>query len=141
MRLTALTIRLRIDTTEWAWSTNDDRKINKHERHRLIQTWKEAARLAMRSWLNTHPDVSRPLPFAVVQVVIPFDKRRRRDPHNWCGTVLKAVVDGMVKAGAWPDDTPEWVGHREPVLYVTKDRGARPEVLVTFGEKGMIHDS
>lgn len=52
----------------------------------------------------------------IVQVEIPFTRHRRRDPHNYCGTIVKAIIDGLIHAGAWPDDTPEYVGHREPVI-------------------------
>ena len=37
---------------------------------------------------------------------------------NYVGTVVKAVIDGMVDAGCWPDDTAEWVEIRQPVLAV-----------------------
>ena len=29
---------------------------------------------------------------------------------------LKAIIDALVAAGVVPDDTPEWIGHREPRL-------------------------
>ena len=40
---------------------------------------------------------------------------------NYVGTVVKAIVDGMVDAGCWPDDTAEWVEIRQPVLVVGGD--------------------
>ena len=55
-------------------------------------------------------------PPTIVQLEIGFSTTRRRDPHNYCGTVLKAVIDALVNKGLWPDDTPEWIGHREPIL-------------------------
>jgi hypothetical protein len=58
------------------------------------------------------------LPPAIVQVVIPFAQKRKRDPHNYCGTVLKAIVDGLVEEGLWPDDNPEWIGHRESQMII-----------------------
>lgn len=54
-----------------------------------------------------------------VVVTLPVVDRRRRDPHNYAPTV-KAVVDGLVDAKLWPDDTPEWVSVSEPVLEVRK---------------------
>jgi hypothetical protein len=60
--------------------------------------------------------MKNPQPPSVVSLTLPVKDRRKRDPHNYCGTVLKAVIDGLVQAGAWPDDTPEYVGHREPVF-------------------------
>jgi crossover junction endodeoxyribonuclease RusA len=37
-----------------------------------------------------------------------FATNRRRDPHNWMPTA-KAIVDGMVDAGVFPDDSTEHV--------------------------------
>lgn len=56
-----------------------------------------------------------------VAVTLTVRDRRRRDPHNYYPTV-KAIIDGLVDAGGWPDDTPEWVTTREPVLRVGSDR-------------------
>jgi hypothetical protein len=64
------------------------------------------------------------IPPSIVRVTIPFTQHRRRDPHNYVGTVVKWIIDGLVYAGAWPDDTPEWVEVLEPVL--VKD----PELMV-----------
>lgn len=50
-----------------------------------------------------------------VTVRIPVQGRYRRDPHNYV-PVAKAVVDGLVKAGVWPDDNPTFVTVMEPVL-------------------------
>ena len=55
---------------------------------------------------------------ARVQVILTFREKRRRDPHNYVGTVVKALVDGLVRVGVWPDDTPEWVTVAEPVIRV-----------------------
>lgn len=49
-------------------------------------------------------------------VQIPVRGRRRRDPHNYTGTVVKAIVDGLVDAGFWPDDTGEHVTIVDPML-------------------------
>lgn len=53
-----------------------------------------------------------------VQVVLPFRDRRRRDPHNYTSTVVKAIVDGLVQAGLTPDDTPEWITVLDPELVI-----------------------
>ncbi len=50
-----------------------------------------------------------------VQLTLDVPDSRRRDPHNYYPTV-KAVVDGLVDAGCWPDDTPEYVTTLEPIL-------------------------
>ena len=54
----------------------------------------------------------------------PVVDRRRRDPHNFAPT-LKHVIDGLVDAGLWPDDTPEYVRTLEPALAVRRDRLVR----------------
>jgi hypothetical protein len=54
---------------------------------------------------------------SLVTVHIPVKGNRRRDPHNWFPTI-KPIVDGLVDAGLWPDDTPEWVRCTEPILEI-----------------------
>jgi crossover junction endodeoxyribonuclease RusA len=56
---------------------------------------------------------------SMVCVTLDVPDRRRRDPANFFPCV-KAIVDGLVDAGWWPDDTPEWVTVCEPVLRVGK---------------------
>lgn len=69
------------------------------------------------AWLTIAPDLRlKPMPPTIVQLEIGFPQNRTRDPHNYCGTVLKAVVDALVGIDLWPDDTPEWIGHRESIL-------------------------
>jgi len=101
------------DIPDAPWSTNDDRRMHPLERHGRIQRWKEATAWYVKKY-RIGPVPSK----IVVHVRIPFGSKRKRDPHNYCGTVVKAVVDGLVLAGVVPDDTPEWVGHREPTLAV-----------------------
>lgn len=100
------------------WSTNQDRNLNPYKRAERVKLWKQVAYLHAKALYREHGN--QPFDPSIVQIHIPFSQERRRDPHNYCGTVLKAVIDGLVLAGLWPDDTPEWVGHREPVLYKGK---------------------
>jgi Holliday junction resolvase RusA-like endonuclease len=114
--------------TEPAWSTNQDRKMNHFERHKYVTAWKNSARMGWKTLPideRTELMSEGTLPPAIVQVVVPFFQKRRRDPHNYCGTVLKAIVDGLVEEGLWPDDNPEWIGHRES--------------QITIGNQGLIH--
>ena len=88
--------------------------MHHHERAQRILAWKEAAYLAFRQHrVVFHVPPPEPL---LVTIEIPFTTNRKRDPHNFCGSVLKAVIDGMVRAGVVPDDKAEWIGHREPRL-------------------------
>lgn len=56
-----------------------------------------------------------PLGPSYVYVTLPVRTAARRDPHNFVPTV-KAIVDGLVDAGVWPDDNSEWVTVVEPQL-------------------------
>lgn len=79
---------------------------------RLTAAWREAAWAAgngVRRQVRRRP--------CYVTVFFPVPDKRRRDPHNFIATV-KPIVDGLVDARLWPDDTPEWVTVTEPVLVV-----------------------
>lgn len=104
------------------WSTNQDRNLNPYDRANRIKEWKQTVQWVWMMGGKTDADVgvagkwpAEPTPM-LVELTIPFTKNRKRDPHNYCGTVLKAIIDGLVIAANLPDDTPEWVGHREPKL-------------------------
>ncbi len=105
-----------------AWSTNKDRTMHHIDRWRHVQAWKEA--VAVCVWeLGRHKQAiigrvgGGP---STVHVTIPFVTNRRRDSHNYVGTVVKAIVDGLVQQGFWPDDTPEYVTVIDPTLIVDK---------------------
>lgn len=38
-------------------------------------------------------------------------------------TVVKSIVDGLVDAGLWPDDTAEWVTVADPTFTVDRSYG------------------
>lgn len=85
---------------------------------RAKQAWRDTA---YYRWIEAHPGVGpkgrrAPTP-AVVRVTLPFASSRRRDPINFARTV-KHIVDGLVMAGAWPDDTPDYVTQELPTLVV-----------------------
>ena len=94
------------------WSTNKDRTLHWAVRSKLVKAWR----------LCSHVECAQAklgeLPPSVVTLSLPFARNARRDPMNYVGTVVKAVIDGMVDAGCWPDDTAEWVEIRQPVLAV-----------------------
>lgn len=83
-------------------------------RARRVKDWREAA-----GWGAIGARVPEQGP-SLVEVFLPVRDRRRRDPHNYAPT-LKAIVDGLVDARVWPDDTPEWVRTLEPTLVVGAD--------------------
>lgn len=85
------------------------------------QAWRDTAYMR---WCEAHPGMgpsqrAAPTP-ADVRITLPFSTQRRRDPINFARTV-KAIVDGLVLAGAWPDDTPDYVTQHLPTLIVGKN--------------------
>lgn len=99
------------------WSTNEDRTMHFAKRAERIAEWKDAAMLHFISHCNKNKLTKAQRP-SLVWITIPFKQKRRRDPHNYCGTVVKAIIDGLVRGGAWDDDTVEYVRHVEPTLTV-----------------------
>jgi hypothetical protein len=125
---------LNFEVPDKVWSTNQDRNLNPYARAERILVWKTATQLAWASHCN-RTGIARRLEPSLVRVSIPFRQRRRRDPHNYCGTVVKAILDGLVLAGAWADDTPEYVEHLAPSLPV----GGTQLVTVSIWRKGPAH--
>jgi hypothetical protein len=98
------------------WSTNDAGQMHYMERNRRIQAWRKAACDAAR---EANIPGGRPLAPSFVRCTIPFWTRAaQRDPSNYVGTCHKGIVDGLVDAGLWPDDGPEWVVSIEPILEI-----------------------
>ena len=109
-----------------AWSLNQERAKHWSWRAKRAKEWHTAAMWAWSvlpktvrlDWVQ-HP--------CTVRVFLPVSGNRRRDPHNWIPAV-KAIIDGLVERGVWPDDTPKWVTVAEPVLEVRDDGMVRVEL-------------
>lgn len=83
-------------------------RLHWRPRARIVREWRRAAKVAACGQLGRSPARRRRVP-CFVRVEFPVrDPNRRRDPHNWAPTE-KAIVDGLVDAGVWPDDAPAWV--------------------------------
>lgn len=67
------------------------------ERHRLTAHYRQLGQV-----VSLHYALPR-IELAHVVAELRFRDTRRRDPHNWTPTA-KAVLDGMVDAGVFPDD-------------------------------------
>jgi crossover junction endodeoxyribonuclease RusA len=108
-------------------SLNEERGMNWAKRRRRTHPWRDMTwALALEAKLARRV-AGRP---CTITVVLPFDEERRRDPANFYPTV-KSVVDGLVMARVWPDDTPEYVTVTEPVLRI----GGRAEVHLVIREE------
>jgi crossover junction endodeoxyribonuclease RusA len=76
-------------------------------RSRRTQIWRHTASIHAHKTLGA-PKAARAQPPSFVRVTFPVADNRRRDADNPAPT-CKAIVDGLVDAGLWPDDSPEWV--------------------------------
>jgi len=101
-------------------SLNEERSMNWAKRRRRTHPWRDTTwALAMQAKLAARVAGRA----CTITVVLPFEENRRRDPANFYPTV-KAVVDGLVLAHVFDDDTPEYVTVTEPVLRI----GGKAEV-------------
>ena len=91
------------------WSINQERQKHWSWRNEKVGLWRDAAFYAAKA------AGIGPLERCEIRVTLPVRDNRKRDPHNYGGAV-KAIVDGLVHAGLWPDDTAEWVTVAEPRL-------------------------
>lgn len=93
--------------------------------------WRTSARLYAIAQLGAGTTLDP----SIVTVDLPVIGNRRRDPHNYFTTV-KHVVDGLVDAGLFPDDTPEWITTTEPGLYVLPSNTLHRTVRVHITPRG-----
>lgn len=116
-------------------SENRSRSLHWAARNRLLHPWRDAARTSCVATPATRGVLRRlraePVP-VVIDVTLPFRTGQRRDPHNYVGTNVKAVVDGLVAAGIIPDDNPEWATIREPTTTIQRDRQRQMVARVTI---------
>ena len=97
------------------WSTN--RHGSWQRNMRLHRAWAEGTAWEWKGLPSSVRKTWKGVP-ATVHVTLTFREKRRRDPHNFVGTVVKAIVDGLVRAGVWPDDNPQWVTVIEPEIRI-----------------------
>lgn len=88
---------------------------------KVEMAWRDAAYYAYCAAFPRKGPKDRAMPPCIVHTVLPVAEQRRRDPSNFQATV-KRIVDGIQRAGAWPDDTPDWVDQRNPAFYLDPSR-------------------
>lgn len=122
---------------EWVFAfPAPTRLLNMNER--LHWTTERARAKAWRTTARIHvPTTWGVMPPALVHVALPVLGNRRRDPHNYFPTV-KHIVDGLVDAALWRDDTPEYVTTVEPTLVPFRPTDLHRPVVVTITERGAL---
>jgi crossover junction endodeoxyribonuclease RusA len=100
-------------------SINKTKGIHWAASRRLLTPWRDLARAVAHNAIVKRGGRAkfRQVPISV-QVTLPFRQGARRDPHNYTGTVVKAIVDGLKNAGLVPDDTADWVTVLDPIIVV-----------------------
>jgi hypothetical protein len=115
-------VRLTFTAPNRPLSINEANSMHWAAKRRRLEPWRQEVWLR---WLALPDDERRAFTDApgviTVAVELPFARAGRRDPHNYTSTVVKALIDELVKAGMAPDDTPEYVTVAEPKLLVRKD--------------------
>ena len=97
---------------------NMNDRLHWAKRSRIARAWRDTSRHACVAGLR------HAMPPCFVHITLPVPDGRRRDPHNYEIT-SKHIVDGLVDAYVWPDDTPEFVSvmpvklEKRTVRYVT----------------------
>lgn len=92
------------------WFKQPDKRLSLNDREhwavkaRKAKAWRFQASVAAQFTISGNRRQSR----SFVEVTFPVKQNRRRDPHNAIATV-KPIIDGLVDAGVWPDDTDEYV--------------------------------
>lgn len=100
-------------------SINQANRMHWAAKKRYMDPWKSEVWAAWMGARSEHCLVKdKP---CTVEVHLPFRTAQRRDPHNYTGTMVKAIVDSLVRSGVWPDDTAEWVTVLDPVLKIGGD--------------------
>ena len=89
-------ITLAIELAGRKWITSNQR-LHHMARARETSNWRDIAAWRARRL------VTEPIPYARVVIELRFASKHRRDPANWAPTA-KAVVDGLVDSGVFPDD-------------------------------------
>lgn len=90
---------------------NMNDRLHWAEKSRRVRAWRTSAAF------TAHANHVRGLGRTLVAIDLPVRSLKvRRDGANFHAT-LKPVVDGLVDAGVWPDDTGTWVVTTEPTFH------------------------
>jgi hypothetical protein len=129
-------LELRFEAPGRPLSINQANRFHWAQRKRELQPWRDAVAVA---WKQARPYWHKVKDRKVsVEVLLPFPDKRRRDPHNYVGTVCKALIDELTTKtetigkhtvvaweGCWPDDNPEYVSVVEPRIIIGSECAVR----------------
>lgn len=105
-------------------SINEANKMHWAKKRLRLAPWKELVRDAYREATKGTTGVP-----VKILVWLPFERKARRDAHNYTSTMVKMIVDILVAEGLVPDDTPEWVRVEDPELVIDPQLRVHVEVF------------
>lgn len=87
-------------------SINKSNTLHWAARKKALDPWRLCV---LEAWQKTNVSV-KDYRAVSVQVCLEFSTNRRRDAHNYTGTVVKTIIDTLVtRCALIPDDTPQWL--------------------------------
>ena len=117
-------LRIRVPYAGHPPSVNATMRLHGTAAHALLDPWATAATIAASDYKGIKP---LPTP-SLVRVTFPMPTNTRRDAHNYVGTICKAIIDGLVRARLWDDDTAKQVVSIDPRIVVIPEM-KDPKVL------------
>jgi hypothetical protein len=109
-------------------SINESNRLHWASRKRRLDPWRLCVRAAYNSASPKAIVAVKDKPIEIA-VTISFPRAGRRDAHNYTGTVVKTIVDELVRCGLVPDDTPDWVTVKDPAILL--DKSEKVSIVVT----------
>lgn len=86
-------------------TVNKERTVHWSHRAEVVGRWREAY-----GWLVIAEKMPYDLSVGGCHIdAIPLAPKKRSQDVAACLPVVKAAIDGLVDAGVWKDDSPEWV--------------------------------
>jgi len=110
-------------------SINESNRMHWASRKRRLDPWRICVRAAYNSAKPSELVAVKNKP-VTIEVSLSFPRAGRRDAHNYTGTVVKTIVDELVRCGLVPDDTPEWVTVKDSRILIDKLEEVR--IVVTL---------
>lgn len=101
--MTAQEITLTVPRSEW---------LTANGRYHWANRARATRALRWRAHTTARSQGMRPMGPSRVTVAVAYPTAARADPDNAAPTV-KAIIDGLVDAGVWPDDNSRWRTHTD----------------------------
>jgi len=115
-------------------SINESNRMHWASRKRRLDPWRLCVRAAYNLAKPSEVSAVKNKPLTI-EVTLSFPRAGRRDAHNYTGTVVKTIVDELVRCGLVPDDTPDWVTVKDSRILIDKSEEVRIMVSLNNAEE------